>query len=265
MSNDIDALTEQGQQSINGGHYTKAVILYTQLLALDSESVTAYANRGFARYATGDSEGAIEDYEEALKRSPDLPPVLSNRGLAKTALGDLDGALKDFNQILESDPEHALAFNNRGRVWARLAERDYQRAEEIFSKLGLIDPDVVYIREDDGDDAELPSFRAKKVDSERLVSSFSVLDRADHSGGAAAREVSRESNRREGREGSLGDHVMWAGTHAAAGAAAGFVRGFLTAGPAAGLAAAGPTAGGAIAAGCVVCHIGRSGGRHGGE
>lgn len=243
MSDDINVLTEQGQQAINEARYTKAVILYTQFLALDPESVTAYANRGFARYVTGDNEGAIEDYEEALKRSPDLPPVLNNRGLAKTALGDLDGALKDFNQILESDPEYALAFNNRGHVWVKLAERDYQRAEEIFSELSLTDPDAAQARKDDGDNAEIPTFPVKKVDSERLVNSFEVLDRGDHSGGAAAREVSREVN----REKILNDHRAWVTTALAVGVDS------VT-----------------VAVACVSCHLpsrgpGSGGGRNSGE
>ena len=260
MSYDINVLTEQGQQAINEVYYTKAVILYTQLLALDSESVVAYANRGFA-YATGDSEGAIEDCEEALKRSPDLPAVLNNRGLAKTALGDLEGALKDFNQILESDPEHAVAFNNRGRVWAKFSERDYQRAEEVFSKLGLTDPEAVYTREDD--DAELPTFRAKKVDSKRLVSSYQVLDRDDDSRGAAAREVSRQEARDRSIGDSISDHIFWMGEASLAGAAGGAARGLMTAGPAGALAGISGGAASGVATLCVGCHLGRNNGnRH---
>jgi tetratricopeptide (TPR) repeat protein len=259
MSNDIKVLTEKGQQAINEAHYTKAIIFYTQLLAIDTESVTAYANRGFSRYAAGDSEGAIEDYEEALKRSPDLPTVLNNRGLAKTVLGDLEGALKDFNQILESDPEHAVAFNNRGRVWTKFSERDYQRAEEIFSELGLTEPDTVYTREEDVD-AELPSFRVKKADSVRLVSSFEVLDRGDFSGGSAAREARSQEARDRSRDASVRDHVQWMGAAGAAGAAGGFARGLMTGGVAGALAGvSGGTAAG-LASACVGCHLSRRSG-----
>ena len=66
-------------------------------------------------------EGALQDYNEAIRLKPDYADAFNNRGIARKAKGDLEGALQDYNEAIRLKPDFAEAFNNRGNV--RKAQR----------------------------------------------------------------------------------------------------------------------------------------------
>ncbi len=65
-----------------------------------SEPTTAqdFFDRGNAKVAGFDTEGAIADYTKSLELKPDQSAVYRFRGLAKKELGDLQGAIKDWEK-----------------------------------------------------------------------------------------------------------------------------------------------------------------------
>jgi tetratricopeptide (TPR) repeat protein len=69
-------------------------------------------NRGWSRRRDSEiAEGAIADYEEALRLKPELPEAFNNRGLARTAKGDLERAIADFDEASSSTRSRpALTF-----------------------------------------------------------------------------------------------------------------------------------------------------------
>ncbi|MFM2433260.1 MAG: repeat-containing protein YrrB, partial [Cyanobacteriota bacterium] len=62
---------------------------------------TAYNGRGNARFALGDNNGAIADYDQAIKLKPDNAEAYYNRGIARSALGDKKGAVNDYQQAAD--------------------------------------------------------------------------------------------------------------------------------------------------------------------
>jgi len=58
-----------------------------------------YMYLGKEKLASGDCQGAIADYTEAIRLQPDLAEVYSNRGVAKSELGDDEGAIADYDQM----------------------------------------------------------------------------------------------------------------------------------------------------------------------
>ncbi|TRV66973.1 MAG: tetratricopeptide repeat protein, partial [Microcystis panniformis Mp_MB_F_20051200_S6] len=74
----------------------------------------AYYNRGNAKSDLGDKQGAIADYNQAIKIKPDYAAAYNNRGNAKSDLGDKQGAIADYNQAIKIKPDYADAYNNRG-------------------------------------------------------------------------------------------------------------------------------------------------------
>ena len=108
--------------------------------ALSEDSAQGYLDRGLAREAKGDHKRAIEDYTEAIDRSPDDPSAYLYRGDARRRQGDLDGAIVDYTHSIERDSSLVDAWYNRGRCrldQARLrdAVHDFSRALEIAPKL----------------------------------------------------------------------------------------------------------------------------------
>jgi tetratricopeptide (TPR) repeat protein len=45
-------------------------------------------------------EGALRDYDEAVRLKPDYAVALYNRGIARRDKGDVEGALQDHNEAV---------------------------------------------------------------------------------------------------------------------------------------------------------------------
>jgi tetratricopeptide (TPR) repeat protein len=60
-----------------------------------------YINRGNTKSDLGDKQGAIADYNEAIRLKPDFANPYYNRGLIKKERGEKQEALVDFRKALE--------------------------------------------------------------------------------------------------------------------------------------------------------------------
>ena len=69
----------------------------------------------FARETNGDLDGALADYDQAIRLNPRDASNFRIRANMRQAKGDLDGALADYNEAIRLQPEYAEAFNNRGQ------------------------------------------------------------------------------------------------------------------------------------------------------
>jgi len=96
--------------------------LWEHVLALDPTNWVAYTNRGVARQAAGDVDGALADYGAALRYNPGYAEGRNDRGIVRYLRGDLDGALADYDAAIRVRPEYADAYLNRGL--ARQAKGD---------------------------------------------------------------------------------------------------------------------------------------------
>ncbi|HUB68593.1 MAG TPA: tetratricopeptide repeat protein [Candidatus Methylacidiphilales bacterium] len=111
---------------------------YTRALALDPRYAQAYSNRGIAKQMKGDISGAIADYTQAITLDPKYAHAYNNRGIAKANLGDLNGAMADFNQAVAIDPKNPQAYHNRGM--ARTITGDWDGAIADYSQAIAINP-----------------------------------------------------------------------------------------------------------------------------
>jgi tetratricopeptide (TPR) repeat protein len=58
-------------------------------------------NSAYNKGESGDKQGAIADYNQAINIKPDYALAYNNRGNAKYDLGDKQGAIADYNQAAQ--------------------------------------------------------------------------------------------------------------------------------------------------------------------
>ena len=120
------------------GVWHDTMTLWTHVLAIEPDNYVALNNRGPERQARGDADGAIADYDLALRLNPGHGEAYTNRGAARQAKGDLAGALADFDLALRLNPRDANAYVNRGDV--RHARGDLDGALADYAAALRINP-----------------------------------------------------------------------------------------------------------------------------
>jgi hypothetical protein len=90
------------------------------------ETVEALVTRGKARSAVGNSEGALADYNEALRLDPMNQRARLSRAMVWQAWGNLDRAIVDYDWAIGWGLRTVQAYNNRGTAWAQ--KKDYAKA-----------------------------------------------------------------------------------------------------------------------------------------
>jgi tetratricopeptide (TPR) repeat protein len=97
----------------------------------------AYYLRGAARQASGDTDGALSDFNQAISAAPDFAAVYNNRGVIKGMMQrDADGALSDFNKAAELQSKAPDTYANRGNIKLAMGQidealKDYDKAVEL--------------------------------------------------------------------------------------------------------------------------------------
>ena len=109
-----------------------SLTLWNHVLSIEPDNFFAYDNRGEARYASGDVNGALADFDRAIQLDPSYANAYDNRGTARLEKGDTSGALADYTLAIRLDPRRSTAYYNRGKIKAKGdpdgALADYQQA-----------------------------------------------------------------------------------------------------------------------------------------
>ena len=115
----------RGSAYYDKGEYDIAIADLTDALRYGPPNGTILHNRGNAYREKKDYAHAIADYDQAIQLSPNAFSY-QNRGIAKEALGDLDGALDDINNAIRLEPRLPAPLIVRSVLWR--AKEDYDHA-----------------------------------------------------------------------------------------------------------------------------------------
>ena len=135
-----------GNQKYEQGNFQGAIADYNQALRIDPNDAQAYNNRGNAKYDLKDYAGAMGDFNEAIRIDPNNPTAYTNRGVTRIYLNsDVQGAIADYNQAIRINPSYAKAYISRAGAKFRSNDRlggcaDISRA----ISLGLQLPSELY-------------------------------------------------------------------------------------------------------------------------
>ncbi|MBO1045772.1 tetratricopeptide repeat protein [Aphanizomenon flos-aquae UKL13-PB] len=105
-------------------------------IKINPKYANAYYGRGIVRNELGDKQGAIDDYTQAIKINPNYADAYYNRGIVRDELGDKPGAIDDYTQAIKINPNYANAYYGRGIVRNELGDKqgaidDYTQAIKI--------------------------------------------------------------------------------------------------------------------------------------
>jgi tetratricopeptide (TPR) repeat protein/transglutaminase-like putative cysteine protease len=125
--------------------FVRAGSAYQATLASDAPApewtpttAAQFSARGAQRLNDDDYDGAIADFEQALRLEPGVGKHLYNRGVARFYKGQDDLALTDFTQALKLKPDDVLALVARGEVY--LEKGDEARARADFDQAIRLSP-----------------------------------------------------------------------------------------------------------------------------
>ena len=73
---------------------------------LPKPDAAIFCNRGNAKQAKGDLDGAIADYDQAIAIQPNFAEYYRNRSVAKKRKGELEAAMADCNKAIQAGNCH---------------------------------------------------------------------------------------------------------------------------------------------------------------
>lgn len=113
-----DPRIQEGYDLVVAGRVDEAVALANALLADDEKNVQARNLLGLALYKTGDNEGSIVHYDQAIEASPEYPEAHFNRANSLQMLGRRDEAEQGYLKAVQLKKDFVLAHYNLGVIYA---------------------------------------------------------------------------------------------------------------------------------------------------
>jgi tetratricopeptide (TPR) repeat protein len=129
---------ELGRNKAKERDFEGAIKNFDRAIKINPDYADAYNNRATVRQELGDDAGAFEDCTNAILLKPNCPYVHNNRGIIYCKLGDYRGAQADHTRAIQLNPRYAQAYKGRG--FARLRLGDLQGALKDFTQAIELNP-----------------------------------------------------------------------------------------------------------------------------
>ena len=133
----IDALMDLFQ----AGAYSELIEKTNRLLADFPEHPLLYNVLGISKAKLELFDGAIKNYQQAIKYKPDYADAYNNLGNVYRNNGDLEAAVTHYEKALSISPDSAEFHNNIGVYFQH--KRNYNRAAECFRRAIALNPKYV--------------------------------------------------------------------------------------------------------------------------
>jgi WD40 repeat protein/ankyrin repeat protein len=129
---------KRGNEKADLQDYEGAISEYDKALRIDRKYAFAYFARGNAKIYLKDLSGAVEDLTKAVKINPDISGAYFLRGIANSRLWEYKQAIVDFTRYIELKPDDAAGYVYRADELLRYP--NYSEAIADFSRALKIAP-----------------------------------------------------------------------------------------------------------------------------
>lgn len=104
---ELYAVAREAYRMMGGGRVEEALTIYRGLAAADPYDSVFRCHLAAALMRTGDAEGALSEFDAALRLNVANGDALSGRGEARLRLGQFSEAVKDLTAAAALDPKAA--------------------------------------------------------------------------------------------------------------------------------------------------------------
>jgi Tfp pilus assembly protein PilF len=106
------------------GQTDEAINQYQETIRLKPDYAEAHNNLGIALAAKGQTAEAIHSFQEATRLKPDYAKAHNNLGLALATKGQTDPAIPEYQEAIRLNPDQAEAHNNLGLALLKKGQTD---------------------------------------------------------------------------------------------------------------------------------------------
>ncbi|MGL4392508.1 MAG: tetratricopeptide repeat protein [Fusobacteriaceae bacterium] len=116
---------------------------------LSKKNPTEFYNAGLEKLELKDYDGAMAEFDEAIKINSKFYESYIARGAVKEIRGDYEGAIKDYDTAIKLKPDSFEVYYNRGAAKKEFADKEkniakkikyYESALKDFEKISELDP-----------------------------------------------------------------------------------------------------------------------------
>ncbi|MDB9373358.1 tetratricopeptide repeat protein [Nodularia sphaerocarpa] len=105
---------------------------HQDLSPAEMPDVNRHIQQAYTRFAQGDIEGAIAHFHTAVSLHPHCAEIYTQRAkFRQQKLGDSQGALEDYTQAIYISPNNAFFYYWRSQTYQQLG--DHQKAIEDYN------------------------------------------------------------------------------------------------------------------------------------
>jgi len=138
-TNDANFYRERGIAAYRSGDFQGAIGNFNEAIRLNRNDAQSHNIRGNVWDELGVSERALADYDEAIRIDPNNPAVFRDRAILWHRKGALDEALLDLDRAIRFSFSDVNMYCDRGLVWYQKSQ--HNRAIADFNQAIKLDPD----------------------------------------------------------------------------------------------------------------------------
>jgi tetratricopeptide (TPR) repeat protein len=142
---EANKIAMEGADALKNKQWDKAVDLFRKATDMDPKYTknlsAALQQRAFANASQHQYQEAIQDYTEALKKSPNENAIYEGRAYAEMMLPDYDAALKDYSKLIKMKPKEVRYLLARSYIYE--VKKEISKALADTEKVLKLDPNNV--------------------------------------------------------------------------------------------------------------------------
>lgn len=123
--------------------YSDAIASYGNYLKLCSDDFEIWTTVGALLNATGKFIEALQCFDKAIALHSEFVPAFLNKGYACSRLARYEDAIESYDKVLHLVPGHYQALRNKGHSWEFL--KQYQKAMDCYLHAIAANPDDCWL------------------------------------------------------------------------------------------------------------------------